>query len=190
MSEKEAKQGLWLSYSNSQPKIGSNVFVAPTAAVIGDVSVGDDSSLWFGTVLRGDEVPIRIGGKTNIQDNVVIHGDVGGEVVIGDDVTIGHGAILHGCTIKDLALIGMGAIVLDGAVVETGALVAAGAVISPGKRVEANTLWAGCPARKIRDLDPDITLAEVQKSSLHYQTQSTIYQSDQVSPGLEEHCEG
>ena len=171
-----------LSYDGAEPQIANNVFLAPTATLIGDVMIGAGSSIWFGAVLRGDEVPIVIGENSNIQDGVIIHGDSGGKVHLGCDVTVGHGAILHGCTIEHSALIGMGAIVLDGAVVETGALVAAGAVVSPGKRVEANTLWAGCPAKPIRNLDPKTSMADMQKSSLHYQTQSQIYRSGRVAP--------
>ena len=166
-------QGPIFDYKNHSPQLHSSVFVASTAAVIGDVTVAEDSSIWFGAVLRGDEVSIRIGTGSNIQDAVVIHGDSGQDVVIGNDVTIGHGAIIHGCVIKDGALIGMGAVVLDGAVIESGALVAAGAVVSPGKRVEANSLWAGIPAKPIKTMAADNT--SIADNAEHYRLQALNY---------------
>ena len=146
-------QGLILTVQGHCPRVDDSVFIAPTACVMGEVEIAADSSVWFGAVLRGDEVSIRVGARTNIQDGVIIHGDTGQHVVIGNDVTIGHRAIIHGCIIEDNALIGMGAVILDGVVIESGALVAAGAVVSPGKRVIKNTLWAGVPARQVRALD-------------------------------------
>jgi len=123
------------------PKIGPGVFIAPTAAVIGDVVLGEGVSVWFGAVIRGDETPIVIGAGTNIQDGTVVHSNRGGpDVAIGERVTVGHGARLHGCRIDSHALIGIGA------VVESGAIVAAGALIAPRKRVGTGELWAGTPA--------------------------------------------
>lgn len=114
------------------PRLGAGVYIAPTAAVIGDVALADHVSVWFGAVIRGDEMPIIVGAGSNIQDGTVIHTNRGGPgVVIGERVTIGHGARLHGCNIDAGALIGIGAIVLDGAVVENGAMVAAGALVPP-----------------------------------------------------------
>ena len=133
------------------PRLGAGVYIAPTAAVIGDVALGDGVSVWFGAVIRGDETPILIGADSNIQDGTIIHSNRGGpEVVIGERVTVGHGARLHGCHIEADALIGIGAIVLDGAVVERGAIVAAGALVTPGKRVVSGELWAGAPAVRRR----------------------------------------
>jgi len=166
-------------YRNAIPQVHSSAFIAPTACLIGDVTVAENASVWFGAVLRGDEVPIHIGANSNVQDNVVIHGDEGGEVLVEDNVTIGHGAIIHGCQIQSGALIGMGAVVLDGVIVESGALVAAGAVVSPGKCVTANTLWAGCPARPIRALDPSQNTFH--ESAEHYRALSLEYRSDKVS---------
>jgi carbonic anhydrase/acetyltransferase-like protein (isoleucine patch superfamily) len=111
---------LILSFQDKTPVIGKNVFIAPTAVVIGDVQIGDDSSIWYGTVLRGDMAPIRIGCQTNIQDNSVVHTDHGHPATIGDRVSVGHRAVVHGCTLEDEALIGIGAIVLNGARVGTG----------------------------------------------------------------------
>jgi len=139
-----------------QPRLGRGVFVAPTASVIGDVVLGDDVSVWFGAVIRGDESPIVIGRGTNVQDGTIIHSNRGGpDVVIGEHVTIGHGARLHGCHIEASALIGIGAIILDGAVVESGAIVAAGTLVPPRKRVPAGQLWAGSPATYRRPVSDD-----------------------------------
>ena len=172
-------RGMVLTYQGNTPRIDDSVFIAPNATVIGDVHIEADASIWFGAVLRGDEVAICVGKRTNIQDGVIIHGDTGQNVEIGDDVTIGHGAIIHGCRIAAGALIGMGAVILDGVVIESGALVAAGAVVSPGKRVSANTLVAGVPAKQIRELGKDAQDV-ILKGAEHYQRQSGIYRNGDV----------
>jgi len=135
------------------PRVDDTAFVAPTAALIGDVEVGADSSIWFGCTVRGDVHEIRIGERTNIQDGTVVHvtADKFG-CYIGSDILIGHSALIHGATLEDGCFIGMRATVLDGAVVESGAMVAAGALVGPGKRVPSGELWAGTPAKKMRDL--------------------------------------
>ena len=145
--------GLILPYKGILPKIHESVFVAPNACIAGDVEIGEDSSIWFGVQMRGDVHEIRIGKRTNIQDGSILHvtRKVSG-CYIGDGVTVGHKALLHACTIKDNAFIGMGAIVLDEAVVESGAMVAAGAVVTPRKVVPTGELWAGNPARFMRKL--------------------------------------
>jgi carbonic anhydrase/acetyltransferase-like protein (isoleucine patch superfamily) len=145
-----------LPYKKIMPTLGRDVFVAPTASVIGDVVIGDDSNIWFGVTIRGDVHEIRIGQRTNIQDGTVIHvtRQVSG-TYIGDGVTVGHMALLHACTIGNNAFIGMGAIVLDEAVVEGGAMLAAGAMLTPGKRVPSGELWAGRPAKFMRQLTPE-----------------------------------
>jgi gamma-carbonic anhydrase len=136
------------------PTLGRGVFVAPTATVIGDVVIGEESSLWFGTVVRGDVYPIRIGARTNVQDNAVVHVTGGkAKTTIGDDVTIGHLAIVHGCTIGSRCLIGMGSVILDGAVIEDECFVAAGSLIPPGMRVPSRSLAMGRPAKVARVLD-------------------------------------
>jgi gamma-carbonic anhydrase len=140
---------------NHRPVLGEDVFVAPTAAVIGDVTIGQGANIWFGAVVRGDDMPIRIGCRTNIQDGVIIH-STDDPVVIGDDVTIGHGAMLHGCTIEDEALIGIGAIILDGAHIGHGAIIAAHALVPPGRRVPAGELWLGSPASFKRKVGDDV----------------------------------
>jgi gamma-carbonic anhydrase len=149
------------SHKDVVPRIAPDVFVAPNATVIGDVVVGAGSSLWFGTVLRGDVFPIRIGERTNIQDNAVIHVTNGrAATTVGDDVTVGHLALLHGCTIGNRCLIGMGSIVLDGAVIEDDCFIAAGSLVSPGTRVAARSMVIGRPARRVRELT-DTDLAEI-----------------------------
>ena len=135
------------------PRLGERVFLAPTAWVTGDVELGDDVSFWFHTAARGDVNFIRVGARSNVQDGAVLH--VTHEthpLVIGEGVVIGHGAILHGCTVEDGALIGIGARVLDGAVVEEGAQIGAGAIVTPGTRIEAHHLALGIPARVVRPL--------------------------------------
>jgi carbonic anhydrase/acetyltransferase-like protein (isoleucine patch superfamily) len=147
--------GLILPYKGKWPTLGRDVFIAPNATVIGDVEIGDQSSVWFNALIRGDDHWIRVGARTNIQDGTIVHISKGtAPTTIGSDITIGHGAIVHGCVLEDKCLIGIGAIVLDGAVVETGAVVAAGAVVAPGKRVKSGELWAGCPARMVREVRP------------------------------------
>jgi carbonic anhydrase/acetyltransferase-like protein (isoleucine patch superfamily) len=148
--------GLILPYGNHVPVIHPRAFIAPTATVIGDVELGDSASLWFNVVVRGDDEPIRIGARSNIQDGTVVHvsSRVSG-TYIGADVTIGHLALIHACTLQDGSFVGMGAIVLDEAVVETGAMVAAGAMVTPGKVVKSGELWAGRPARKLRDMSEE-----------------------------------
>jgi len=142
-----------LPYKNILPRIGQNVWLAPGAWVVGDVEVGDQANIWFNCVLRGDVNNITIGARTNIQDGTVIHvSSTLQGTYIGADVTVGHAALLHACTIEDAAFIGMQACVMDGAHVETGAMVAAGALVTPGKRVLSGQLWAGSPARYMRDL--------------------------------------
>lgn len=145
-----------LPWQGVLPTLDPSVFVAPGASVIGDVVIGAQSSVWFGCVVRGDVHEIRIGARTNVQDGTVIHVSKGKfGTYIGDDVLIGHNCTIHACTLESGSFIGMGATVLDGAVVEGGAMVAAGALISPGKRVPRGELWAGNPARKLRDLRPE-----------------------------------
>lgn len=143
-------------YQDREPRLGARVFVAPGAAVVGDVELGDDVSVWFGAVVRGDVNWITIGAGTNLQDGVVVH--VTHErhpTRLGEGVVVGHQAVLHGCTVEDGALVGIGARVLDGAVVEAGAQVGAGAVVTPGHRVPAGHLALGIPARPVRPLSAE-----------------------------------
>ncbi|MEE8393929.1 MAG: gamma carbonic anhydrase family protein, partial [Rhodospirillales bacterium] len=166
--------GLIMPYRGIMPRLADGVFIAPTATVIGDVEIGKGSGVWFGVVLRGDVSHIRIGENTNIQDLSVIHVASGlagpmGELatIIGSNVTIGHTAIVHACTLEDGCFVGMGATVMDGAVVEADTMVAAGAVVTPGKRLPKGQLWAGVPARHVRDLSPE-EIAQNAYTAPHY----------------------
>jgi gamma-carbonic anhydrase len=135
-----------------EPKFGSNCFFADNSVVVGDVIMGDNCTVWFNAVVRGDVHSIRIGNDTNIQDGAVIHCTyLKASTTIGNKVSIGHNAIVHGCVVEDNVLIGMGAIVMDGAVVKQGAVIAAGAVVLQGTIVEANCIYAGVPAKKMKE---------------------------------------
>ena len=146
------------AFQGTSPQIHETAFIDETAVVIGRVIIGADSSVWPASVLRGDLKEIRIGARTNIQDGSVLHTTDASEfssgysLQIGDDVTVGHGAILHACTIGDGSLIGMGATVLDNAVIESGAIVGAGALVPPNKRIESGYLWIGSPVKRAREL--------------------------------------
>ncbi len=144
-----------LPYKGVHPDIHASAFVAPGASVLGDVVIGEDSNIWFGCVLRGDVDVIRIGKRSNIQDGTIVHLSRDAPTIVGDDVTVGHGAILHGCTLEDRSFVGMGATILDKAVVETGAMLGAGALLTQGKRVPSGELWGGSPAKFLRKLRPD-----------------------------------
>ena len=144
------------SYEGKRPRLGEGVFVAPSAELVGDVEVGAECSFWFHTVVRGDVNWIRVGAGTNVQDGAVLHVTHRDHpLVVGEGVVVGHAAVLHGCTVEDGALVGIGARVLDGAVVEGGAQVGAGAVVAPGMRITAGHLALGVPARVVRPLTPD-----------------------------------
>lgn len=159
---------LILPYRSILPVLDPSVFVAPGASVIGDVVVGSDSAIWFGCTVRGDVNIVRIGARTNIQDNSVVHvSSTLQGAFIGDDVTVGHMALLHACTIGNKVLIGMQACVMDGAIVEDEAMVAAGALVTPGKTVPSRQLWGGRPARFMRDLGEE-DVAGIRASAAHY----------------------
>jgi carbonic anhydrase/acetyltransferase-like protein (isoleucine patch superfamily) len=135
-----------IEYRGKRPKVASSAFVAPTAVLIGDVEVGEESSIWFGTVLRGDNGPIRIGARTSIQDNAVVHVSEGGQTILGDDVTVGHCAVMEDCRIERHALIGSNATLLNGCSVGEGALIAAGSVVAEKAAIPARVVAAGAPA--------------------------------------------
>jgi carbonic anhydrase/acetyltransferase-like protein (isoleucine patch superfamily) len=143
------------NFKNLNPRIDESCFIAPTADVVGDVTVGEKSSIWYKTVLRGDVNKIVVGSYTNIQDGCIVHVDDEYPTIIGDNVTIGHGAIIHGCTIKDGAFIGMGAIILDRAVIGEGALIGAGALVTEGKEIPPYSLAVGMPAKVIKRLSEE-----------------------------------
>jgi gamma-carbonic anhydrase len=155
-------------YDGKAPRIGERVFVAENAAIIGDVHLGDDCSIWYAATIRGDVNAIRIGARTNVQDNCTIHvTHLEWPTVIGEDVTIGHGAIVHGCTVHRGALIGMGSRVLDGAVIGESALVGAGALVPEGMHVPPRVLVVGVPARVKRPLTEE-ELAHLEQSWKNY----------------------
>ncbi len=155
-------------YGDKIPDIVRAAFIAPGAVVIGDVTLGEGASIWYHSTVRGDLNWIRIGRRTNIQDGCVVHVDSGEwPTLIGDEVTVGHRAILHGCTVEDLCLIGMGAVILNGATIGTGSIVAAGAVVLEGRHIPPHSLVAGVPAKVVRTLD-GTTLAGSRESAAHY----------------------
>jgi carbonic anhydrase/acetyltransferase-like protein (isoleucine patch superfamily) len=163
-----------LTFGGKSPQVDPAAFVAPGAQVIGDVAIGPESSIWYNCVLRGDVNRIRIGARTNIQDGSVVHVDSpkpgapeGHPTLIGDDVLIGHMAMVHGCVLHDRAFVGLGAIVMDGCEIEGGAMLAAGAMLTPGKRIPAGQLWAGRPAKYVRDLSEE-ELAGHRAGVAHY----------------------
>ncbi len=142
--------------TDAEPTLREGAWVAPSADVVGDVELGQDASVWYNCVLRGDIAPIRVGADTNIQDLTVVHVDVDRPCLIGDRVGVGHRAIVHGCRVGDDALIGMGAVVLTDAVVGEGSLVAAGAVVTEGMEVPPNSLVVGVPGKVIREVDDEL----------------------------------
>ncbi|MGE0152834.1 MAG: gamma carbonic anhydrase family protein [Reyranellaceae bacterium] len=160
--------GLLVPFLNHKPIVHQTAFIAPNATLIGEVEIGAHASIWYSCVLRGDGPGIKIGENTNIQDGTVIHVSSGRQgTVVGRNVTVGHLALLHACTVQDDSFIGMHSTVLDGVVVETGAMVAAGAVVTPGKVVRKGELWAGNPAKMIREIR-ETDLLVFRGSYLHY----------------------
>jgi carbonic anhydrase/acetyltransferase-like protein (isoleucine patch superfamily) len=169
------------SYKGVSPELGKRVYIDESAAVIGDVALGDDCSVWPMAVIRGDVNSIRIGHRSNIQDGTVVHvthrygAKPGGHAVqIGDDVTIGHNVTVHGCTIEDRCLIGIGSTILDGAVIHADVLLAAGSLVSESRELESGHLYLGSPARKIRELT-DEEMAWFEYSAKHYQNLKNDY---------------
>ncbi len=157
-----------VSYGGKAPRVAASAFLAEGSVVVGDVEIGDGSSIWFGTVVRGDVNHVRIGARTNVQDLSVVHVTSRTHpTVIGDDVTVGHGAVLHGCTVHDRCLVGIGAIVLDGAVVGPDAMIGAGALVPPGMVVPPGKLVLGSPAKVKRDLTPD-EISSLRTSAANY----------------------
>lgn len=157
-----------LPFGDRAPRLHASVFAAEGSVIVGDVEIAEDSSIWFGTVVRGDVNAITIGARTNVQDHTVIHVTSRTHpTALGDDVTVGHRAVLHGCTVKDRCLVGIGAIVLDGAVIGPDAMVGAGALVAPGTVVPPGTLFLGSPAREKRRLTPE-ELAFLPQSARNY----------------------
>ncbi|PTQ09815.1 gamma carbonic anhydrase family protein [Sphingomonas oleivorans] len=150
------REGDILPFRGILPSVPESVFVAPGTRLIGDVTIGEDASIWYNCVLRGDVESIRIGARTNIQDGTVVHVTTARHSTeIGADCLVGHLAMLHGCKLHDRAFVGMGAIVMDASEIEADGMLAAGALLTPGKRIGAGQMWAGRPARYVRDLSPE-----------------------------------
>ncbi|MDE5944254.1 MAG: gamma carbonic anhydrase family protein [Rikenella sp.] len=162
--------------NGTTPRFGTNCFLAETAAVIGDVETGDDCSIWYGAVLRGDVNPIRLGNRVNIQDCAVLHTLHRRSVVeLGDNVSVGHNATVHGARVEHDCLIGMGATLLDGAVVHSGTIIAAGSVVLAGQECEAGCVYAGVPARKVKTLTPEEQHRMITLNAEHYLTYASWY---------------
>lgn len=157
------------------PRLGRDVYVAPNATVVGDVHLGDEVSIWFGAVLRGDVERLTVGAWSNVQDNSVLHSDPGSPLVVGERVTVGHGCILHGCRIGDGALIGMGSTILNDARIGRNCLVGADALVTEGKEFPDGMLIVGSPARAIRPLTPE-ELARMAESPGRYVERGKVYQ--------------
>ncbi|MDT9597901.1 gamma carbonic anhydrase family protein [Sphingosinicella rhizophila] len=162
------------SFGGQSPRIDPTAFIAPGARLIGNIEVGPEASIWYNCVIRGDVNSIRIGARSNVQDGSVVHcesvrpgSDSGHATIIGDDVLIGHLAVVHGCVLRDGALVGMGAIVMNGCEMEENAMLAAGAMLTPGRRIPAGQLWAGRPAKFVRDLG-ESELADMRYGVSHY----------------------
>jgi carbonic anhydrase/acetyltransferase-like protein (isoleucine patch superfamily) len=151
------------------PQIPESCFIAPNATIVGDVVMGDDCSVWFNAVVRGDVNIIRMGNKVNIQDGACIHCTYQKtQTIIGNNVSIGHHAIVHGCTISDNVLVGMGSIIMDNAVIGENSIIAAGAVVLEGTIVPAGSIFAGVPAKKVKDISPELLKGEVERIANNY----------------------
>ncbi|MBV9333122.1 MAG: gamma carbonic anhydrase family protein, partial [Candidatus Eremiobacteraeota bacterium] len=172
-------------YRGKRPKVDASAFIAPTAVLIGDVEIGPESSVWFGTVLRGDNGPIRIGARTSVQDNAVVHVSEGGATIVGDDVTVGHAAVMEDCRIEAHALIGSNATLLNGCTIGEGALIAAGSVVGQNVAIPSRVVAAGAPARVKKALDGEaaswieISAGEYVKLSRMYMAQTIGLAEDQ-----------
>ncbi|WP_282122925.1 gamma carbonic anhydrase family protein [Algibacter mikhailovii] len=158
-----------LAVKGKLPQIGEDCFIAENATIVGDVSTGSQCSIWFSAVVRGDVNFIKMGNKVNIQDGAVIHGTYKkSATTIGNNVSIGHNALVHGCTIHDNVLVGMGSIIMDGAVVESNCIIAAGAVITQNTLVESGSIYAGVPAKKVKDISKELISGEINRIADNY----------------------
>lgn len=171
-----------LPVKNVMPEFGNNCFIAPNATIVGDVIMGDDCSIWFNAVLRGDVNSIRMGNKVNVQDGAVIHCTYQKtKAIIGNNVSIGHNAIVHGCVIDDNVLVGMGAIVMDNARVGSNSIIAAGAVVLENTVVEPGTIYAGIPAKKVKDISQELISGEINRIANNYLMYSGWFKAS-ISP--------
>jgi carbonic anhydrase/acetyltransferase-like protein (isoleucine patch superfamily) len=163
-----------LEFGGARPRIAPDAFVAETAVVLGNVDIGDGASIWYGAVLRGDKDRIAIGARSNVQDNVTIHLDPGKPAIVGADVTIGHNAIVHGCTIGDNCLIGMGSTILSGATIRRDSIVGANALVTESKDFPPRSLILGVPARVVRELSND-EIAGIPRKAIGYYEHSRTF---------------
>ena len=164
------------SLRGKSPQLGKDCFIAENAVIVGDVTMGDQCSIWYNAVIRGDVHYIKMGNKVNVQDGVIIHGTYKKSPTnIGDNVSIGHGAIVHGCTIKDKVLVGMGSIIMDDCVVESNSIIAAGAVVTKGTHVSSGSIYAGMPAKKIKDISSELVSGEINRIANNYVKYSSWY---------------
>jgi carbonic anhydrase/acetyltransferase-like protein (isoleucine patch superfamily) len=160
---------LILPVEDKSPKWGEACFIAPNATIVGDVEMGDQCSVWFNAVVRGDVNAIRMGNKVNIQDGAVIHCTYKKtQTVLGNNVSVGHNAIVHGCTVHDNVLVGMGSIIMDNAVVHSNTIIAAGAVVLEGTVCEGGAIYAGVPAKKVKDISPEKVEGEINRIANNY----------------------
>lgn len=174
---------LILPVENKHPQFGQDCFVAPNATIVGDVTMGDQCSVWFNAVVRGDVHYIRMGNKVNVQDGAVIHCTYQKHPTnIGNHVSIGHNAIVHGCTIHDHVLIGMGAIVMDRCEVHSNSIIAAGAVVLEGTIVEAGTIYAGVPAKKVKNIPPELISGEIERIANNYTHYASWFDAHNQAP--------
>ncbi len=164
------------------PQIPENCFVAPNATIVGDVVMGDECSIWFNAVVRGDVNSIRMGNKVNVQDGACIHCTYEKtKTVIGNNVSIGHNALVHGCTVEDNVLIGMGAIVMDGVKIGSNSIVAAGAVVLENTIIEAGTIYAGVPAKKVKNISQELLHGEVDRIANNYVMYSSWFKDPEAN---------
>lgn len=168
-----------LKLNEITPQMGANCFLAETAVIVGDVEMGNECSLWFGAVFRGDVNSIRMGNMVNVQDNATIHCTYQKtKTRIGNKVSIGHNAVVHGCTIKDNVLVGMGSIIMDNCVIGENSIIAAGAVLPEGTQVESGSIYAGVPAKKIKDINPELSSGEIRRIANNYVLYSSWYEQE------------
>ncbi len=161
------------------PEFGDNIYLSENATIIGDVITGNDCSIWFNAVIRGDVNAIRIGNRVNIQDGAVVHCTYQKHPTnIGDNVSIGHNTLIHGCEIKSNVLVGMGAIVMDGVIIESNVIIAAGAVVLQGTHIESGAVWAGVPAKKVKDLSEELLKGQIERIANNYLFYSDWYKEE------------
>ena len=172
-----------LPVKDVMPKFGNNCFIAPNATIVGEVTMGDECSVWFNTVLRGDVNFIRMGNKVNVQDGAIIHCTYQKTgTTIGNNVSIGHNAIVHGCVIDDNVLVGMGAIVMDNAHIGSNSIIAAGAVVLENTVVEPGSIWAGVPAKKVKDISQELIHGEIDRIANNYVMYSGWFKQTPSAP--------